>query len=109
MKDMVRVLGDVMNPIVYRHMFCSVLECFRFFFYERLFAAVKKEKRGSTREDPDEAGSKKEECESVELLPMLPIESPALHYTCVAGNYQPTAAAKSLSNTPLVYMATHFL
>lgn len=76
-KNMAKIFGDVINPGVLGHAFCSALQ---FALCLKPFASRKVKERHSNREDSSKDGSQCEEGESVELVLEFAMEHSAPLY-----------------------------
>lgn len=103
MKNMAKVLDDVMKPRAYGHIFSQLYSMTS---GTRLL--LPKEERVSTVVKSGNAVCQGEKSENVKMRSAFEIENSTLHYFRATGNYRRTIAANRVAHTFVVYMSIHF-
>lgn len=105
MKDMVKVLKNVIKPRTHTDVFCSALQ---FSLWYKSSASEKREMQDSTTVDSGELDAEREEKESVKLQLVFKIEKAALHFIRVVRNYHQTTAANHAAHISVLKMVIYF-
>lgn len=104
-KDMVKMLDDVINPRARGHLFYSTLQ---FAPWYKSLVCHFREELTITGSYHEESGSESQEGLPVDKHVLFEIEISALHYNRAVCNYQKNTAAKRAVHTSVEEVSIHF-
>lgn len=105
MKDMSKVLGDIITPGAHGRAFLSALQLV---FWYKSFPLREKEWQESRKKSSGEGGSESEVSDNVASQPGSEKKNPVPHCIHAVGNYKQTMAVKRVAHTYVIEKAIYF-